>query len=149
MGVVLGFHHALEEHCEKGKATAGDYNNYAWLGLFDDKVDADSVKNAQQATMMTNNGTFPELHTLACIYAHQGNTAEARDELLKAMAVATLSEPNSEAWYGFGSIYEQYGVNDAAIEAFKKVERPEGRIGTASTYALAQSRLKDLESALK
>jgi len=134
---------------DKGKATAGDYNNYAWLGLFDDKVDADSVKNAQQATMMTNNGTFPELHTLACIYAHQGNTAEARDELLKAMAVATLSEPNSEAWYGFGSIYEQYGVNDAAIEAFKKVERPEGRIGTASTYALAQSRLKDLESALK
>ena len=60
------------------------------------------------------------------------------------MTAANLSEPNSEAWYGFGSIYEKYGVNDAAIEAFRKVEKPEGRTGPTSTYVLAQSRLKAL-----
>jgi tetratricopeptide (TPR) repeat protein/transglutaminase-like putative cysteine protease len=129
---------------DKGKATAEDYNNLAWMSLFDGKVDADSAKAAQQGTMLTKNSTFPELHTLACVYAAQGKSAEARDALLKAMTVANLSEPNSEAWYGFGSIYEKYGVNDAAIEAFKKVEKPEGRIAPTSTYVLARARLKAL-----
>jgi len=129
---------------DKGKATAGDYNNLAWMSLFDGKVDAESAKAAQQGTMLTKNSTFPEMHTLACVYAFQGKIAEARDALLKAMTIANLSEPNSEAWFGFGSIYEQYGVNDAAIEAFKKVEKPEGRIDPTSTYVLAQARLKAL-----
>ncbi len=84
------------------------------------------------------------MHTLACIYAFQGKNAEARDALLKAMASANLSEPNSEVWYAFASIYEQYGVNDAAIEAYKKVEKPEGHIGATSTWVLAQARLKAL-----
>lgn len=129
---------------DKDKALAQDYNNYAWTALFDDKVDAESVKNAQQATMLTNNGTFAELHTLACVYAREGKSAEARDELLKAMKVANLSEPNSETWFGFGSIYEGYGVNDAAIDAYNKVVKPDGRIGAGSTYALAQMRLRAL-----
>jgi len=60
------------------------------------------------------------------------------------MTIANLSEPNQEAWYGFGSIYEQYGVNDAAVDAYKRVQKPEGRIGPTSTYVLAQVRLKAL-----
>ena len=128
---------------DKGKANSNDYNSIAWSALFDGKVDADITKAAQQATMLAKN-SFAELHTLACIYAFQGKSAEARDALLKAMASANLSEPNSETWYGFGSIFEQYGVNDAAIEAYKKVEKPEGRIDPTSTYVLAQSRLKAL-----
>jgi len=112
--------------------------------LFDGKVDADSAKSAQQANMLSKNSSFAELHTLACIFAFQGKNAEARDALLKAMAAANLSEPNSEAWYGFGSIYEQFGVNDAAVEAYGKVDKPEGRIGPTSTYVLARTRLKAL-----
>jgi tetratricopeptide (TPR) repeat protein len=132
---------------DAGKATAADYNNYAWTALFDEKVDADSAKSAQQATMLTHDSTFPELHTLACVYAYLGKTSEARDLLLKAMTAANLTEPNSEVWFGFGRIYEQYGVNDAAIEAYKKVEKPQGRIAPGSTYLLAQQRLKALNAA--
>ena len=84
------------------------------------------------------------MHTLACIYAAQGRTAEARDLLLKAMTVASLSEPDSSVWYVLGSIYDQYGVTDAAIEAYRKVEKPEVRIGPTSTGLLAQARLKAL-----
>lgn len=131
---------------DKGKANFGDYNSIAWSALFDGKVDADTTKAAQQATMLEKN-SFAALHTLACIYAFQGKSAEARDALLKAMASANLSEPNSETWYGFGSIFEQYGVNDAAIAAYKKVEKPEGRIYLTSTYMLAQARLKALGAA--
>ena len=129
---------------DKGKATADDYNRFAWSALFDGKVDAEVVKDAQQASMLTNNSNFNILHTLACIYAFQGKTSEARELLLKAMSAENLSEPNSAVWYGFGSIYEQYGIKDAAIEAYRKVEKPEGPISSTDTYVLAQARLKAL-----
>jgi tetratricopeptide (TPR) repeat protein len=127
---------------DKGKASAGDYNGYAWSGLFDGKVDVESLKAAQQANMLGKSSSFGEMHTLACIYAYQGKTNEARELLLKAMTIANLSEPNSEIWYGFGSIYEQYGVNDAAIEAYQKVNKPEGPIAPTDTYVLARMHLK-------
>ena len=129
---------------DNGKATSYDYNGYAWTALFDDKIDAEVIKAAQQSNMLSHNASFNDMHTLACLYAQQGRTAEARDLLLKAMAVANLSEPNSEAWYALGSIYEQYGVTDAAIKAYRKVEKSEGRIDPTSTWLLAQSRLKQL-----
>ncbi|MGD0734700.1 MAG: DUF3857 domain-containing protein [Terracidiphilus sp.] len=129
---------------DKGKAVANDYNTYAWSALFDGQVSPDVVKAAQQANLLGNNANFAELHTLACIYAYQGKTTEARELLLKAMTVANLSEPNSSVWFGFGAIYEQYGVNDAAINAYRKVEKPEGAIGSTDTYILAQTRLKAL-----
>jgi tetratricopeptide (TPR) repeat protein len=127
---------------DKGKASAGDYNSYAWASLFDGTVNADIVKAAQQGNMLSKSTSFAELHTLACIYANQGKTSEARELLLQAMTTSNLSEPNSEVWYGFGSIYEQYGVSDAAIEAYKKVDKPEGPISPTATYVLAQMRLK-------
>ncbi len=129
---------------DKGKASSEDYNSYAWTALFDGKVDADVVKNAQQANMLTNSSSYNILHTLACIYAVQGKTSEARELLLKAMSADHLAEPNSANWFGFGSIYEQYGINDAAIEAYRKVEKPEGPSSPTGTYVLAQMRLKAL-----
>jgi tetratricopeptide (TPR) repeat protein/transglutaminase-like putative cysteine protease len=129
---------------DNGKATYNDYNGYAWSALFDGKIDADVIKAAQQANMLNNDTGFGEMHTLACLYAVQGRTTEARDLLLKAMTVQSLSEPNSEIWFGLGSIYEQYGVTDAAIEAYRKVEKFEGRIDPTGTWLLAQARLKAL-----
>jgi tetratricopeptide (TPR) repeat protein len=96
--------------------------------------------------MLNKGSSFAELHTLASIYAVEGKTKEARETLLQAMKSANLSLPNSEVWYVLGSIYEQYGVDDAAIEAYKKVDKPEGFIFPTSTYILAQTRLKALAS---
>jgi tetratricopeptide (TPR) repeat protein len=129
---------------DNGKATAYDYNGFAWTALFDGKIDSDVVKAAQQANMLSRNAAFSEMHTLACIYATQGRTAEARDLLLKAMITQNLTEPNSEVWFGLASIYEQYGVVDAAVEAYRKVEKPEGPVSPISTWLLAQARLKAL-----
>jgi len=129
-----------------GKATSGDYNDYAWSALFDGKVDADITKAAQQATMLSNNSSFAELHTLACIYAYQGKTAEARDLLLKAMKMLNQAVPNPEVWFAFAMIYEKYGLDDAAIAAYSKVEKPESDLLTGSTYLLAQQRLAVLRT---
>ena len=138
---------SLQKIMDMGKAGASDYNNYAWTALFDGKVDADVVKAGQQATMLTNNGNFATLHTLACIYAYQGKTTEARDLLLKAMKSANQAEPNPEVWFAFAMIYEKYGLADAAREAYEKVEKPEAWASLVSTYTLAQERLKVLAAA--
>ncbi len=134
---------------DKGTAKPNDYNMYGWSTLFDNTVNDAAIKAARQAMMLTDNASFAETHTLACLYAAEGKTTEARDLLLKAMALSNLSTPNSEVWFGFGSIYEQYGLNDAAARAYSKVEKPQGRINPSSTYLLAQSRLKILESSGK
>lgn len=139
---------ATQKVIDLGKATAFDYNNLAWISLFDGKVDADALKAAQQSTMESKNSSFSELHTLACVYAVQGKLAEARDLLTKGMSLESETSPNSEVWYALASIYEQYGLRDAAVEAYKRVEKPEGYVHATSTWLLAQSRLQALGASL-
>jgi len=136
----------LQALVDKGKATAGDYDQYAWSALFDNSVNDDAIKAARQGTTLTQNSSFDELHTLMCLYAAQGKTNEARDLLLKTMHFFNMAVPNDSIWFVFASLYEKYGINDAAIEAYEKVSKPEGHLGATSTYVLAQSRLKALRT---
>jgi hypothetical protein len=53
-------------------------------------------------------------------------TTEARQLLLDAMAAGHEADANSAVRFGFGSIYEQFGENAAAIAAYRKVTQPEG-----------------------
>jgi tetratricopeptide (TPR) repeat protein len=137
----------LQTLMDKGKATAGDYDQYGWSALFDNSVNDDAIKAARQGVTLTNNSGFEELHTLACLYAAQGKTNEARDLLVKTMSAYSMAVPNDSIWFAFASLYENYGIDDAAIEAYEKVTKPEGFIGATSTYLLAQSRLKALRLA--
>jgi hypothetical protein len=56
--------------------------------LFETSVDADAIQAAQQANSLSNNSRFADLHTLACLYAAQGKTTEAKQVLLQAMDAA-------------------------------------------------------------
>jgi hypothetical protein len=133
---------------DSGKATANDYNNYAWMGLFHDSLGDDVTKAAQQSAQMVKNAGFAELHTLACIYAAQGKTTEARQVLAQAMSAGTVVEPNSAVWYALGLIYEQYGAKTAALDAYGHVQAHElddhTYIGPTDTYLLAQARIAAL-----
>ena len=133
---------------DSGKAEANDYNNYAWIGLFDHHVGDEEIKAAQQANMLSKNASFTDLHTLACLYAAQGRTTEARQLLKQAMLTINRSEPNSEVWYGLGLIYEQYGENAAALRAYEHVsaheEYEQTYIDPTATYRLAQARINAL-----
>ncbi len=133
---------------DTGKATAADYNGYAWIGLFHDDLGDDITKAAQESTQLSKNSGFAELHTLACIYAAQGKTTEARKVLEEAMYANNQVEPNSAVWYALGMIYEQYGAKSAAVDAYKKVQAHENDdhtyIDPTDTYILAQTRLAAL-----
>lgn len=132
---------------DSGMAQASDYNGYAWLGLFDNHTGDDALKAAQQATTQ-GRANFATLHTLACIYAAEGRTTEARQTLDQAMYVGNLTQPDSSVWYALGLIYEQYGADKAALAAYEKVQAHElddhTYIDPMSTYLLAQERIKAL-----
>jgi tetratricopeptide (TPR) repeat protein len=109
-------------------------------------VDDQALAAAQQANLLSKNDSYAYLHTLACLNAARGETAEARQLLLEAMSSGHLEEPNGAIWYGFGRIYEQYGLYDAAANAYKQVERPDGVIDPTDSFMLAKSRLKALHA---
>ncbi len=130
---------------DTGKATGSDYNSYAWLGLFHNDLGDDITKAALQSSQLSKNANFDVLHTLACIYAAQGKTVEAREVLKQAMSADSLVQPNSAVWYALGLIYEQYGAKAAALNAFKKVQAHETDDHTfvepTATYVLAQEQI--------
>lgn len=132
---------ALQSILDSGHGLSEDYNLYAWLSLFDKTVDDKALDAAQQVNMTTKDSNYSYLHTLACLDAARGNTTEARQLLLEAMKAGHLEEPNAAIWYGFGLIYEQYGVNDAALAAYTRVKKEAPEDDPIGSYALAQRRL--------
>lgn len=131
-----------------------DFDQYAWLSLFTGDLDDDAIAAAQQASMVTKGQTYSYLHTLACLHAQRGETAEARQELLDAMSSSNLEEPDAGIWLGFGLIDEQYGVKDAAIAAYRRVlqlDAPAARVNLANrspagSPVLARMRLQALHA---
>jgi len=133
---------------DKGQSNSEDLNLYAWFALtLPGPIDQDAIDTGVRATDLSK-GSFALQHTLGCLYAQAGKTTQARELLLKAMDDMHLEEPNSEIWFGFGLIAEQYGAADAAEKMFARVEKPKSEY-PASSYALAQEHLAKLKSAGK
>jgi tetratricopeptide (TPR) repeat protein len=123
--------------------TAADYNRAAWVALFRGKELERAIEDARHATGESEKrGHASSLHTLAALYAEVGKTVEARQALLKAMDSRTSDEPTSDDWFVLGRIAETYGVRDAAIAAYKRVEKEEPN--GVTTWELAQRRMTAL-----
>jgi TonB family protein len=125
-----------------GKAEQSDLNNLAWDSLFSGSVDASDVEAAVKAAQ-TGQDSPNVLHTLGCVYAEVGKTQEAREVLLQGMDKLNLDAPDSDYWYAFGRIAEQYGQRDIAISLYSRVTEPkEPNLHPASSYRLAQIRME-------
>jgi tetratricopeptide (TPR) repeat protein len=123
-------------------ATEDDYNEHAWAALFA-RSDLDkAIEEARQAVSLQAD-SYPSLNTLAALYAEVGKSSEARDTLLKSLDALDRDEPQGPDWYIVGRIAENYGINDAAVEAYQHVSKPERVHG--SSYELAQKRLAALK----
>jgi tetratricopeptide (TPR) repeat protein len=129
-----------------GKAEPADLNELAWHALFTSSVSNDDVENAIKAAQLSTTKTA-ELHTLGCVYAEIGKIKEAREVLVQSMDLLALDEPDSNYWYAFGRIAEQYGEQKTAMADYAHVTKPEKAIAIpSSSYRLAQNRLKILDS---
>jgi tetratricopeptide (TPR) repeat protein len=127
---------------ERSKPSAGDYNNHAWASIFA-RASLDAAREtARQATEQapTEHAVF---NTLAVVYAEQGNSAEARETLLKGLDQSSSDDLTPDDWYVVGRIAENYGILDAAGEAYRKIEKPKVESGTS--WTLAQQRLAGMK----
>lgn len=144
---------AYQSILDGSHATSADYTMYGWLSLFAAKPDDKALAAAQQATINANGRNYQSLLTAACLDASRGNTAEAHQELLDAMSSAGLTQPDAGVWYGFGRIFEQYGVMDAAVSSYRRTVQMTDSVDKRSLYpgevdasALARVRLKALST---
>jgi hypothetical protein len=130
---------------DSGRATASDYNQYAWTSLLKQPVPEQAVEAARMAYDETQGRSVAINHTLACVYAASGKPREARDLLLKGMEQVGIDKPDDSAWYGFGLVAEAYGDAESARDYYAHVQKPaKGVIQPSSVYALSQARLKAL-----
>jgi transglutaminase-like putative cysteine protease/tetratricopeptide (TPR) repeat protein len=133
---------------EAGKAEGSDLNGVAWNSLFTGKVSADDLDAATKSVQVTQSNNISSLHTLGCVYAELGKTKEAREILIQAMDQLNLDEPESNYWYGFGRIAEQYGETEVAMANYKQVKKPNKAAQVpGSSYRLAQNRLAAMRGA--
>jgi tetratricopeptide (TPR) repeat protein len=133
---------------DSGRGSVADYNQIAWGELMAGTVTADSLSNANKGMLLAGNPPSTGfLHTLAAVDAELGKTTEARAVLLQRMSLDGSAEPTDSDWYVFGRIAEQYGLKKDAAAMYRKLERPANELAVlSSSYALAQKRLKILES---
>lgn len=124
-----------------GKTTSWDFNNLAWYSLFNGKVSDADIATATKAAQLSQNNAGV-LHTLGCVLAEAGKTTQAHDVLIQAMDALGLDEPESNYWYAFGRLAEQYGENDVAKADYGRVEKPKFDLDIpSSSFYLAQKRL--------
>ena len=127
------------------RSRASDLNQVAWHSLFFNRDGGPDVESAMRASQGREFGVASALHTLGCVYAEIGKTIEARSVLMQSMSMRNIIEPNSDFWYAFGRIAEQYGERDIALADYAKVKPPEDPSQTfTSSFELAQRRLKAL-----
>ncbi len=132
---------------DSGRASAADYNQYAWSALLRQPVGDQAVEAARVAYDETQGRSAAIGHTLACVYAASGKPREARDLLLKGMEQVGITRPDDSAWYGFGLVAEAYGDAESARDYYAHVQKPkQGVIQASSVYALSQARLAALTS---
>jgi tetratricopeptide (TPR) repeat protein len=130
---------------DSGRASASDYNQYAWTALLLQPVSEQAVEAARMAYDETQGRSLAINHTLACVYAASGKPREARDLLLKGMEQVGIDEPDDSTWYGFGLVAEAYGDAESARAYYAHVQKPrKGLIQPSSVYALSQARLAAL-----
>jgi tetratricopeptide (TPR) repeat protein len=132
---------AYQAAIDGGQASAGTYNNRAWLALFTQEgvTDAD-VSLALQAVQLSGFKNPTYLNTLAALYAAGGKPDQAWQTYLQILELRPDGEPIEADWFVVGRVAEHYGLPETARKAYLRVSKPM-RVRPTSTYVLAQRRL--------
>jgi tetratricopeptide (TPR) repeat protein len=136
------------EVVDKLRAKPEDFAFAAWVALFTGQQVDRAIEHAQHASKETKAARpdLRSLHALAGLYAATGRSVEARAALLKGIDDAHRGTLVDGDWYVLGRIAENYGVDDYAIAAYRKVKPGEG---VATVSELAQRRLDGLGAGVK
>lgn len=128
-----------------GKAVPSDWNQLGWQALYHPPFGEQLISEVLQGA--GSNPGFGVLHTIAMMYAEMDHPSQARDVLLQAMTAAGMDEPEDNVWLVVGRLAEAFDARDAAIAAYRKLEKPKfAYMVPNSSYELAQRRLAALKN---
>jgi len=123
LGDLAGAGKAYRQLVDGGKATPSDFNNAAWLLLFNDEPVGDTAVDwARRAVEGTGRRGYASLNTLAAVLAAAGRPAEAREVFLQALDAKETEGLDGADWVVQGLIAEKYGLTAAARSAFARVK---------------------------
>jgi tetratricopeptide (TPR) repeat protein len=122
LGDLSGASGAYRKLIDGGKASPGDFNNAAWLLLFQEPVGETAVDWARRAVEGTGRRGYASLNTLAAVLAAAGRPAEAREVFLQALDARETDALGGADWVVQGLIAEKYGLAAAARTAYAKVQ---------------------------
>ena len=132
----------FEETLRRADAKAGNFNNHAWASVFGGGTLGNAVTSARHA--VSEASSHAVLNTLAVVLAENGDSSEAREVLLKSLEMSDSEELGGADWYVVGRIAENYGIVDAATEAYRNVKLDEDDEVHGSPFELARRRLAAL-----
>ena len=122
-----------------------DFTHAAWIALFTGNQLERAIEHAQRASQQKKKDKERKaqpLPALAALYAETGRSVEARTALLQGIDGTNAGVLHDGDWYVLGRIAENYGVDDYAITAYRKVGKKDD--GAATVNELAQRRLAGL-----
>jgi tetratricopeptide (TPR) repeat protein len=122
MGDLPGASKAYRQLVDAGKATPSDFNNAAWLLLFEEPLAETAVDWARRAVEGSGRRNYASLNTLAAVLASAGRPSEARELFLQALDAKETEGIGGADWIVQGLIAEKYGLAAAARAAFEKVQ---------------------------
>jgi len=130
----------LRALCSRLKTLSTVLNNLAWAAVASGDVNQQALDDALSAVKRTKQENAACLHTLATVYAELGKTAEALENLRRAVEIRGGQIEEAD-WYVLGRIAEQYGLDAVAAGLYRKVPAKQA-LAADDVYVLAQRRLK-------
>jgi hypothetical protein len=111
--------------------------NVAWNAVLQGNVDKQALDSALAAAEESGSQDIAVLNTLAAVYAEQGDTLKALENLRASVRLRGDRTRDAD-WYILGRIAEDYHLNDEAVRLYQKVRT------TDDVFQVAQRRLKKL-----
>ena len=129
----------MEPVIGSARASAAEYNEYAWIALSLRPVSERAVEVARQAHDETQGREGSIAHTLACVYAATGKPREARDLLLKSSQVGPRDKLDEASWFGFGVIAEAYCDVESARDYTRIAKPKKSHSATPTCFHVARA----------
>jgi transglutaminase-like putative cysteine protease/tetratricopeptide (TPR) repeat protein len=145
---VLGNHdeaeRVLNDLVATGQAGAQGWNEAAWNTLFVPGREKDGLELAYKSFQADQNNAL-SLHTLACLFAVNGQATEAKETMVKAMDLAGADAVDENYRLVQGLLAEGVGLTDVAQDLLSRVSPPATpALIEVSSYRIAQNHLKAL-----
>ncbi|MGO9113195.1 MAG: DUF3857 domain-containing protein [Thermoguttaceae bacterium] len=129
----------LRSRAIHGKISSVSLNELAYGAVYQEPLATDAISDALDADRRTDRGALLYPITRALLYAEQGKTNEARENLLRSLD-GQSAPPGDAEWYVLGRIAEEFSLNDIAVTMYGKVSPPKSP-NERTIFRLAQRRL--------